>query len=91
MVEKDIFKTFNHYLTLPDTGSYYLKLKIVKTKAQKIFIGICGEKIKGENKIYEQLQFIGLYLNNGTIWANSKSKKGAEVIEVVEDKSIFKF
>jgi hypothetical protein len=56
-----------------------------------MFIGIGGEKIKGEEKIYNRLQFIGLYLKSGETFSNCKKNKGAGLFAVVEDKSIFKF
>lgn len=74
---------FNHFEPLSKSGIYYFNVRIIKTAAGHIMIGICGGDIK--STVYSCLspQFLGFNLNNGHLYGNGKDPCVASDFNIV--------
>jgi hypothetical protein len=88
----NVHSTFNHQTVLPNTGVFMFKVKIIKSASKYIFIGACGKDIKSaiNANSYHHNLFMGLYLNNGSLYGKGGNRVVTSPITIVEGKSIIK-
>lgn len=92
MLGKDQYTTLNHADPIKKKGISYFKVKIIKTGAKRLFLGICANSIKSEINIssYYSPYFMGLYLASGQLYGNNKNPILASGYSIVDGQSIIK-